>query len=84
MTSHSFDDRIRAVLSAHGRLNQDPGQLSADADLYQAGMTSHASVNLMVALEGEFDTEFPDAMLNRSVFSSILAIRGALVELGAT
>ena len=82
-TMHPFDERIRSLLSAHGRLNLDPTQLPPDADLYQAGMTSHASVNLMVALEGEFETEFPDNMLNRSVFSSIVAIRGALVELGA-
>ena len=27
-------------------------------------MTSHASVNLMLALENEFDIEFPDRMLN--------------------
>lgn len=80
--TQALDDRIRALLAAHGRLTADPAALAADADLYQAGMTSHASVNLMLALEGEFDLEFPDSMLNRSVFSSIAAIRGALLELG--
>ena len=34
-------------------------------------MTSHASVNVMLALEGEFEIEFPDHMLKRSVFESI-------------
>ena len=81
--SHPLDARIRSLLTAHGRLTENADTLTADGDLYQAGLTSHASVNLMLALEGEFDLEFPDSMLNRAVFSSIAAIRGALVELGA-
>jgi acyl carrier protein len=44
-------------------------------------MTSHASVNVMLALEGEFDIEFPDHMLKRNVFNSIRSIRSALSEL---
>ena len=54
---------------------------SATIELYQAGLTSHASVNVMLALEGEFDVEFPDRMLKRSVFESVSAIRGAIEEL---
>ena len=65
----------------HGRLNKDPFTLDEDADLYQAGMTSHASVNVMLALEGEFEIEFPDHMLKRSVFESIGAMRDAIAEL---
>lgn len=82
MTSASdLDAGIRAVLKQHGRLSQDADTLPADADLYQAGMSSHASVNVMLGLEGHFDVEFPDRMLTRSVFSSIAAIRAALAEL---
>jgi acyl carrier protein len=76
-----FEPRIRQVLRDHGRLNRDVNELRADTDLYQSGMTSHASVNVMLALEGAFDVEFPDAMLKRSVFSSIASIRQALAEL---
>ncbi len=79
----SLDARIRTVLHDHGRLNHDAQAIAPDADLYQAGLTSHASVNVMLALEGAFDIEFPDQMLNRSVFSSVQAIRVALQELGA-
>ena len=46
-------------------------------------MTSHASVNVMLALEDAFDLEFPDRMLKRSVFESIDAISVALTELQA-
>ena len=75
--------KIRNILKEHGRLNKDPVELPEAADLYQAGMTSHASVNVMLALEGEFDVEFPDTMLKRSSFESIAAIATAIGELVA-
>lgn len=74
---------IRNVLAQHGRLGQPVEALADDADLYQAGMSSHASVNVMLALEGGFDIEFPDHMLTRSVFASISAIRAAVLEIQA-
>ena len=76
-------EKIRSILKDHGRLNKDVDTLAEDADLYQAGMTSHASVNVMLALESGFDVEFPDSMLKRSVFESIAAISGAMDELTA-
>ncbi len=79
--THPHDAQIRAVLKDHGRLNTDAMTIDSAADLYQAGMTSHASVNVMLALEGAFDVEFPDHMLKRNVFSSIASIRRALGEL---
>ena len=73
--------KIREILTEHGRLAKEVPTLTDESDLYQAGMTSHASVNVMLALEGAFDVEFPDAMLRRSVFESIAAIRAAIEEL---
>ncbi len=74
---------IRTILKEHGRLSVDTATLSEDSDLYQAGLTSHASVNVMLALEGKFDVEFPDRMLKRGVFESLAAIRSAIEELTA-
>jgi acyl carrier protein len=62
----------------HGRLAVDVDVLADDASLYEAGMTSHASVNVMLALEDAFDVEFPDEMLKRSVFETVANISGAL------
>jgi acyl carrier protein len=75
---NSVGSRIRAVLAAHGRLGSDAAHLHDTDDLYAAGLTSLASVNVMLALEAEFDIEFPDQMLNRSVFSSVAAIDAAV------
>jgi acyl carrier protein len=55
--------------------------MSDQADLYAAGLTSHASVNVMLALEDAFDFEFPEKLLRKSTFASISAIRDALAEL---
>lgn len=76
-----MNDDIRTILKDHGRLSTDASSIAEDADLYQAGMTSHASVNVMLALEGKFDIEFPDRMLKRGVFNSIASIRAAIEEL---
>jgi acyl carrier protein len=76
-------DIIREILREHGRLTPDARSLADDADLYQVGMTSHASVNVMLALENKFDIEFPDRMLRRGVFGSISAMSAAIEELVA-
>jgi acyl carrier protein len=75
-------DPIREIIEAHGRLPVEVSSLPDDANLYQAGMTSHASVNLMLALEDRFDVEFPDEMLTRTAFESVDAIRASLTSLG--
>jgi acyl carrier protein len=76
-----MDERIRAVLADHGRLAVDAGQLRPGDDLSQAGLTSHAAVNVMLALEDEFDVEFPERLLRKQTFTSIDSIRGAISEL---
>ncbi len=74
-------DEIRKIIEEHGRLQGDVSALAPDADLYQAGLSSHASVNVMLALEDHFDVEFPDRMLTPSVFESIASIEAAVSEL---
>jgi acyl carrier protein len=77
----AITDEIRAILREHGRLAVDVSSLREESNLYDAGLTSHASVTLMLALEERFDIEFPDRMLRRGAFASIGAIRSGLEEL---
>ena len=72
---------IRGVLREHGRLAGDVATLGDQSDLFEAGLTSHASVNLMLALEEHFQIEFPERMLHRRTFASIAAIRSSVDEL---
>jgi acyl carrier protein len=79
--NEAMSQKIRQVLAEHARLSADLDSLSDSDDLYQAGMTSHSSVNLMLALEDAFDVEFPDALLTRSSFESVDSIGAALTSL---
>jgi acyl carrier protein len=74
-------ESIREVLKKHARLGVDIDTLGTDSDLYLAGMTSHATVNVMLALENAFGIEFPDHMLRRGVFESIDSIHAAIESL---
>jgi acyl carrier protein len=74
-------DRIRKIVAAHARLGLDLEKVEPSTNLYRAGMTSFASVALMIALENEFDLEFPDGMLSRNVFESIDSIAIAIESL---
>ncbi len=76
-------ETIRRVLAQHGRLPVDPATLDDGDNLYDAGLTSLATVGVMLALESHFDVEFAEAMLGRKTFQSISAIAEALAELTA-
>jgi acyl carrier protein len=76
--SNMTADRVREIVAAHARLAVDVATLADGADLYSAGLTSHASVNLMLALEDAFDIEFPERLLRRQTFESIAAISRAI------
>ena len=72
------NETIRRVLAQHGRLNSDAQRLDAASSLYGAGLTSHASVNVMLAIEDELDIEFPEHLLRRSTFESIDSLSMAI------
>ncbi|WP_306711885.1 acyl carrier protein [Azospirillum isscasi] len=72
---------IRALLADSGWLATDAATLSDEDDLYAAGLTSHGSVNLMLALEERYGVEFPEHLLRRRTFESIAAIRAAVAGL---
>jgi acyl carrier protein len=76
-------ERVRGLVADHGGLAVDAAGLAADADLYRAGMSSFASVQLMLALEEAFDIEFPESMLSPRTFSSLAAIQAAVSQLTA-
>ena len=72
---------IRTLLAQHARLLVPVDQLQDGSDLYEAGLTSLSTVNLMLALEEHFDVEFTDRMLARKTFSSIRTLDEAIREL---
>ena len=78
---HGRDHPARCWPSTAGW--RGPDSIDENTDLFDAGMTSHASVNVMLALEDAFDFEFPETMLKKSTFESIAAIRAGVLEVTA-
>lgn len=74
-------DRIRKLIADRKVIAVDVCSLSDSADLYEAGLSSFASIQFMLALEDAFDVEFPERMLTRKTFASIEAIDRSLSEL---
>lgn len=76
-----YEEKLKELLTLHGKLSVDAGALSATDDLYAVGLTSLTTVNLMLAIEDEFDVEFEDSMLSRKTFQSVDALCDALEQL---
>ncbi len=73
-------DLVLGALDAHAKLPVPAATLGPDDDIFAAGMTSHASVNVMLALEDAFDIEFPDRLLTKQTFCTVTSILGAVAE----
>ncbi len=76
----TVDAIVRNALAKHGHLAVDVGSLSADDDLYVVGLTSHATINVMIAVEDATGAQFPEHLLRRATFVSIDAIARAAAE----
>ena len=76
-------EKVRDIVALYGGVSIDVASLDNAADLYAAGMTSFASVNLMLGLEEAFSIEFPDVMLTRKTFGSLAAIAEAVAKLSS-
>lgn len=72
---------IREILAQHGRLSVDVRTLPPDGSLHDAGLTSLATVSVMLALEDQFNVEFPETMLSRKTFESLESIAEAVAKL---
>ena len=77
----AITEEIRRILGEHARLVVDVADVKDDDDLFRLGMTSHASVSVMLALEEAFGVEFPEQMLRKGTFESVDSIRRTLTEL---
>ena len=74
-------ETLRQLIDKHARLPVKAATLAASQDLYAAGLTSFAAVQLMLALEEAFDIEFPERMLNRRSFATMDSISACIGEL---
>ena len=76
-----YTEKVLEILAKHSRLDVDVNSLKEDDDLYDLGLTSLTTVNIMLAIEDAFDIEFPDSKLNRKTFNSIESLVEVIEEL---
>ncbi|CAA2102336.1 acyl carrier protein [Methylobacterium sp. Leaf93] len=65
---------IRETLKSVAALTEVVDSLGEDDNLFDRGLDSFGSVQLMLALEERYNIEFPDNLLNRRSFSTIRII----------
>jgi acyl carrier protein len=75
--------QIREILAEAGRLAVPVDAISADADLFAAGLDSLAIVNVLMRVEEQFDIELPDEMLQRKTFATITSIDNVVARLSS-
>lgn len=74
----TIEDGLRSLIAGVTRLQVDAHHLVATDDLYAAGLSSLATVDLMLAIEDHFQIEFTSEWLNRRTFASIAALTKAI------
>ncbi len=73
-----MEETIAAIVVEHGRFVPDLSQLQYDTDLFEAGLTSHASAVIMTVIENDLGVTFPDHLLTRSTFHSVSSLAAAV------
>lgn len=76
-----MDQQLRTILDDVGGLSRPAAGLGINDDLFVAGLTSFATVGVMLAIEDTFDLAFPDALLVRATFRSMASLRDAILSL---
>ena len=71
-------DLIREIIDTRGLLPVAARTLAPNANLYDAGFSPFAAIQLTLALEEARGVEFPRRMLRRQSFSSLDSIAACL------
>lgn len=75
---------IRNVVNEHGNLSVDATTLGDEDNLYDAGMNSHSTVRVMLAIEERLGVRFPDELLTRETFVSLASLERAVTYLSGS
>jgi D-alanine--poly(phosphoribitol) ligase subunit 2 len=74
-------NRVRTIVGSLKLLPVPVDGLAEQDNLFDAGMTSFGSVQLMLAIEEEFDIEFPNSLLTRKTFATLGGLTSAVEQL---
>jgi acyl carrier protein len=80
-TGEIMETQVRTILQKHSGLGDTAQSIGVHESLWQAGMTSLASVEVMLALESTFDFEFPESWLRHATFGTVFNIMSCVKQL---
>ncbi len=75
---------VREIVGTRGDLAVPVSRLATTANLFDAGLSSFGTVEVMLALEERFAVSFPDDLLTRANFASIAALCAVVETLRST
>lgn len=87
MTQRALPNSEARIFAIVTQLSSNPtliARLEADQPLYDAGLSSLDMVNLMLAVEAEFDVEIPQEHMAPENFRSVAAIERLISALAPT
>ncbi|WP_433651516.1 phosphopantetheine-binding protein [Micromonospora zamorensis] len=76
-----METQVRAILQERSGLGEAVQGIGIHESLWLLGMTSLASVEVMLALEAAFGFEFPESRLRHATFATIFNIMRCIREL---
>ncbi len=62
-------------------LLEPEGELTAESDLFAAGLDSMAIMQLTLIVEQEFGVRLPESLISRNTFETALKLAGVVAEL---
>ncbi len=74
-------NELRQIIKDTAHFEVSIDSISDDDDLYEAGLSSLNTIQLMLAIERHFNIEIPDQMLNRHLFQSVSSLAEAVTTL---
>jgi acyl carrier protein len=81
MPERQVNNELRTIIKDVAHLEVPIETVADGDDLYEAGLSSLNTIQLLLAIEHHFNIEVPDDMLSRALFQSIDSLAGAVTQL---
>lgn len=81
MPERQVNNELRTIIKDVAHLEVPIDTVADGDDLYEAGLSSLNTIQLLLAIEHHFNIEVPDDMLSRQLFQSIDSLAGAVTQL---
>ena len=76
-----MEERLRKILGSIGGLATPIDRIASTDDLFAAGLTSLATISVLIAIEEEFVVEIPDSLLRRETFRTVATLMDVIERL---